>query len=123
MLRQTRSLRRSLTRDALITTIRAIVISKVDYCNSVQAGVSGILTSRLQSVINAAAHLTCLRSTDAMPHVLAVLLVIVPFLLLALEPHETLYHRPSDYLIHYMSSVVDTKRNCFVSHTLQKLLF
>ena len=41
VLRQIRSVRRSLTRDALITLIRALVISKVDYCNSVLAGVSG----------------------------------------------------------------------------------
>ena len=40
-----------------ITLIRALVISKVDYCNSVQAGVSGILISRLQSVFNAVARL------------------------------------------------------------------
>jgi len=57
VLRQIRSVRRSLTRDALITLIRALVISKVDYCNSVLAGVSGILISRLQSVLNAAACL------------------------------------------------------------------
>lgn len=57
VLRQIRSVRRSLTRDALITLIRALVISKVDYCNSVMAGVSGILISRLQSVLNAAARL------------------------------------------------------------------
>jgi hypothetical protein len=57
VLRQIRSVRRSLTRDALITLIRALVISKVDYCNSVMAGASGILVSRLQSVLNAAARL------------------------------------------------------------------
>ena len=57
MLRRIRSVRRSLTRDALITLIRALVISKVDYCNSVLAGISGMLISRLQSVLNAAAHL------------------------------------------------------------------
>ena len=57
VLRRIRSVRRSLTRDALITLIRALVISKVDYCNSVLAGVSGILISRLQSVLIAAARL------------------------------------------------------------------
>ena len=57
MLRRIRSVRRSLTRDALITLIRALVISKVDYCNSVLAGISGMLISRLQSVLNAAARL------------------------------------------------------------------
>ena len=38
-LRQIRSVRRSLSRHALITLIRALVVSKVDYCNSVLAGV------------------------------------------------------------------------------------
>lgn len=57
ILRRIRSVRRSLTRDALITLIRALVISKVDYCNSVLVGISGALISRLQSVLNAAARL------------------------------------------------------------------
>ena len=57
MLRLIRSGRRSLTRVALITLIFALVISKVDYCNSVLAGISGMLISRLQSVLNAAARL------------------------------------------------------------------
>ena len=49
-------IRRSLSRHALITLIRALV-SKADYCNSVLAGVSGYLMDRLQSVLNAAARL------------------------------------------------------------------
>jgi len=57
VLRQISSVRRSLTSDPLITVIRARVISKVDYCNSVLADVSGIIISRLQSVLNAAARL------------------------------------------------------------------
>ena len=48
---------RLLTRDALITLIRALVTSKVDYCNSVLAGISGMFISRLQSVLNAATRL------------------------------------------------------------------
>ena len=39
-LRQIRSVRRSLPRHALLTLVRALVVSKVDYCNSVLAGVS-----------------------------------------------------------------------------------
>jgi len=42
---------------AFITLLCALVISKVDYCNSVLAGVSWNLISRFQSVLNAAAHL------------------------------------------------------------------
>ena len=59
-LRQIRSVRRSLSRDALLTLIRALIVSKLDYCCSVLAGVSGTLQrrlTRLQSVFNAAAWL------------------------------------------------------------------
>jgi hypothetical protein len=57
VLRQILSLRRSLPRHALLTLIRALVVSKVDYCSSVLASVSGHLLDRLQSVLNAAARL------------------------------------------------------------------
>ena len=40
-----------------MTLVRALVVSKVDYCSSVLAGISGALLQRLQSVLNAAAHL------------------------------------------------------------------
>lgn len=56
-LRQIRSVRRSLSRQALLTLVRALVISKVDYCNSTLAGVPARLMNRLQSVLNAAARL------------------------------------------------------------------
>jgi len=54
---QIRSVRRSLSRDALLTLVRALIVSKVDYCNSVLAGIAGQLQDRLQSVLNAAARL------------------------------------------------------------------
>jgi len=38
-LRQIRSVRRSLSRRALLTLVRALIVSKVDYCNSVLAAV------------------------------------------------------------------------------------
>ena len=56
-LRQIRSVRRSLSRHVLLTLVRALIVSKVDYCNSVLAGVPGQLQDRLQSVLNAAARL------------------------------------------------------------------
>jgi len=41
-----------------LTLTRALVVSKVDYCCSVLAGVSGhLLDQRLQSIFNAAARL------------------------------------------------------------------
>ena len=51
-----RSVRRSLPRHALLTLVRALVVSKVDYCNSVLAGLPVTLLHRLQSVLNAAAR-------------------------------------------------------------------
>jgi len=56
-LRQIRSMRRSLSRHVLLTLVRALIVSKVDYCNSVLAGIPGQLQDRLQSVLNAAARL------------------------------------------------------------------
>jgi len=38
ILRQINSVRHSLTRPALITLLRALIINKLDYCNSVLAG-------------------------------------------------------------------------------------
>ena len=40
-LRQIRSVQRSLSRHALLSLVRALVVSKVDYCNSVLARISG----------------------------------------------------------------------------------
>jgi len=52
-----RSVRRSLSRHALLTLVHAMIVSKVDYCNSVLAGIPGQLQDRLQSVLNVAARL------------------------------------------------------------------
>ena len=56
-LRQIRSVRRSLPCHALLTLVRALIVRKVDYCNSVLTGMSRHLHDWLQSVLNAAAHL------------------------------------------------------------------
>ena len=56
-LRQIRSVRRSLTREALLTLLRALLITNVDYCSSTLAGGSNALLQRLQSVLNAATRL------------------------------------------------------------------
>ena len=52
-----RSVRRSLSKDVLLTLLRALVVSKVDCYSIVLAGISGSLLDRLQSVLNAAARL------------------------------------------------------------------
>jgi len=57
ILRQLNSVHHSLTRPALITLLRALVISKLDYSKSVLAGAPAVLLSRFQSVLNAAARL------------------------------------------------------------------
>ena len=54
---QIRSMRRSLSRHALLTLVRALIVSKLDYCNSVLAGIPGQLQDRLLFILNAAAHL------------------------------------------------------------------
>ena len=53
-LQQIRNVCRSLTPDALLTLLHALVITKLDFCCSTLAGVSGALLQRLQSVLNAA---------------------------------------------------------------------
>jgi hypothetical protein len=56
-LRQLCSIRRSIPPHALQTLIHALVISRIDYCSSVLAGMPGTQLRRLQSVLNAAARL------------------------------------------------------------------
>ena len=55
--RHIHSVRRSLTRQTVLTLVRSLVVSKVDYCNSVLAGVSTHLLDRLQTMLHAAARL------------------------------------------------------------------
>jgi hypothetical protein len=56
-LRQLRSVRQSLTFDALRTVVQAFIISRVDYCNSVLHGVAADTIRHLQAVLHAAARL------------------------------------------------------------------
>jgi Reverse transcriptase (RNA-dependent DNA polymerase) len=58
-LRRIRSVRSSLSRQSLLDLVRALVVTRVDYCNSSLVGVSDHLLNRLQSVLNAAARLVC----------------------------------------------------------------
>jgi len=58
VLRQIRCIRRSLPRSSLATLMAAFILSKVDYCNVVLAGLPKRDLDRLQSVINVAARLT-----------------------------------------------------------------
>jgi len=56
-LRQLRSIRRILTTDTIITLVNALVVSRIDYCNAVLAGVHDVYLRQLQGVVNAAARL------------------------------------------------------------------
>ena len=56
-LHRIRSVRRVLPRHALLTLVRALIVSNVDYCTSLVARMSVQLHDRLQSVLNATAHL------------------------------------------------------------------
>ena len=56
-LRQLRLIRRSLTVDTAHVLVRALVHSRLDYCNAVLAGLPANQLSRLQSVLRAAARL------------------------------------------------------------------
>ena len=58
VLRQIRSIRRSVPWSTLSTLIFSFVMSKLDYCNVARAGLPSYGLDRLQSVINAAARLT-----------------------------------------------------------------
>ena len=56
-LRQLRVIRRSLTMDAAHSLVRALVHSRLDYCNSVCAGLPQYLLNKLQSILRASARL------------------------------------------------------------------
>jgi len=57
VLRQLRTVRRQVPTSVFQSLIVALVLSRLDYCNSVQFGLPANLIQRLQSVQNAAARL------------------------------------------------------------------
>jgi len=57
-LHQIWSVRRSLPQHTLLTLVHALVITKLDHCNSIHVGTAGYLQNRLQSALNATAWLT-----------------------------------------------------------------
>ena len=46
-----------LTSDIITTLVNALVVSRIDYCNAVLAGVHEVHLRQLQRVLNAAAQL------------------------------------------------------------------
>jgi hypothetical protein len=57
MLRQLRGVRKSLSRDSLTSLVAALLLTRLDYCKAVLAGLSYVQLDRLQSVIRTAARL------------------------------------------------------------------
>jgi len=54
---QLNSIRRSVSRESLIGLVVPLVLTRLDYCNAVLAGLTAHQLDRLQSVINAAARM------------------------------------------------------------------
>ena len=121
---QIRSVRRSLpwnchgtVSHALLTLVRAIVVSKVDYCNLVLAGVSRLLQDRLQSVLNAAARLvfSARRSEHITPLLQELHWLKVPERIrfrLCILAYRCLYGMAPSYLAGslHLTSEIDTRR-------------
>jgi len=57
VLRQLRGIRRSIPRTVFQSLVSCLVLPRLDYCNSILAGIPLHLVRRLQSVMNAAARL------------------------------------------------------------------
>src|SRR5712691_66302 len=70
-LRQLRLVRDSLTTDALKTLVTTFISSRLDYCNSLLAGVTSGLLSKLQSIQNSAARL--ITKTGKFEHITPIL--------------------------------------------------
>ena len=57
VLRQLNSIHRSVSRESLIRLVVSLVLTRLDYCNAVLAGLPAYQLDRLQSAINAAARI------------------------------------------------------------------
>jgi hypothetical protein len=56
-LRQIRGIRRSLTVDSCHALVRALILSRLDYCNSLLSGTTGLIISQLDGVMRSAARI------------------------------------------------------------------
>jgi len=59
ILRQLRSIQRSLPRHAVVSLVTSLVLTKLDMCYSLLVGLPAKLLNRLQAVINTAARVVC----------------------------------------------------------------
>ena len=67
-IRQLRSIRRSLTIDACHALVRAMVLSRLDYCNGLLGGARKYLLGQLSGVMRAAACTPHPRTSSEKPH-------------------------------------------------------
>jgi len=117
VLRRIRSVRRSLTPDALLTLLRALVISNLDFCCSTLAGVSGTLLQRLQSVLNAAAQLvySARRSEHTSPLLWQLHWLKVPERIkfrLCVPVHRCLHNKAPPYLAEILHLTTEVDACC-----------
>ena len=59
ILSQLRSIQRSLPRHAVVSLVTSLVLTKLDYCNSLLVGLPAKLLNWLHAIINTAARLVC----------------------------------------------------------------
>jgi len=128
-LRQLRSIHRCLTRETLIRLVVSLVLTRVDYCNSVLTGLPQSQLNRLQAVINAAARL--ILSGRRHDHITPLLLQLhwlrvperIEFKLCVLV-YRSLHGMASDYLASSFQRVSDvtTRRHLRSARTLQLIV-
>ena len=68
-LRRLRTVRRSLTKESLLTLVHALVTSRIDHCNAVLYGSSAYLLDRLQLILNSAARLILNVRSQGQPNI------------------------------------------------------
>jgi len=62
-----------LPRHAVVSLVTSLVLTKLDYCNSLLVGLPANLLNRLQAVINTAARLVCHAMKIKADHITSVL--------------------------------------------------
>jgi len=112
VLRQLRTVRRQVPTSVFQSLIVALVLSRLDYCNSVLFGLPANLIQRLQSVRNAAARLTfrILRSEHITPALISLHWLRVPeriFFKLAVLTYRSIHGTSPSYLQSCFTRVSD----------------
>jgi hypothetical protein len=126
-LRQLRSIRRSVPSHVVQTLTHALVISRIDYCSSVLAGMPGTQLRRLQSVLNAAARLiSSARKHDSITPLLRELHRLrfperIKFRLCVLA-YQCLHGAAPSYLVEHVHVVTDANSRLRLRSASQMML-